>query len=206
MIIELDHIAKKFKNEWIFKNLSFTLNSGNYYAIVGHNGSGKSTLLSVISGIMPPSQGKVHYLVNDKEIHGDDAYKNISYAAPYMDLIEELTLEECLTFHLKFRSLNDGISFSDFFELAQLSAHKNKYINQFSSGMKQRLKLSLCFFSQSKCMLLDEPTTNLDEQGVAWYRSNVQTFSQDKIVIVSSNDKSEYDFCEERIDITKFKV
>ena len=130
--------------------------------LVGDNGSGKSTLLTVISGIMPPSEGKISYQKNSQEIHGDDVYKNISYSAPYMDLIEELTLEECLTFHLKFRKLNSGISFSEFFELAQLTAHKSKYINQFSSGMKQKVSIARAVIHDPALVVLDEPTTGLD--------------------------------------------
>ncbi|SOE19594.1 ABC transporter [Spirosomataceae bacterium TFI 002] len=205
MRIELENIAKKFKNEWIFRNLSYTFHTSKSYAILGSNGSGKSTLISIISGINPASKGELKYVVDEKTLDPDDIHSHISFAAPYMELIEELTLLESLRFHAKFRPFVSGMDEEAFLERVFLTAHKDKFINQFSSGMKQRLKLAFALFFQSDCVLLDEPTTNLDDQGVVWYLENVQAFSKERILIISSNNKTEYNFCEEQIDITNFK-
>lgn len=205
MRIELENIAKKFKNEWIFRNLSYIFHTNKSYAILGSNGSGKSTLISIISGINPASKGELRYVVDEKALDPDDIHSHISFAAPYMELIEELTLLESLRFHAKFRPFVSGMDEEAFLKRVFLTAHKDKFINQFSSGMKQRLKLAFALFFQSDCVLLDEPTTNLDDQGVAWYLENVQAFSKERILIISSNNKTEYNFCEEQIDITNFK-
>lgn len=201
----LENIAKRFKNEWIFKNLNYTFEKNTKYAIVGHNGSGKSTFLSVVTGINPPSRGNVNYFVEGKAIDGDDIYAHITFAAPYMELIEELTLNEIIELQQKFRPFVDGMGHQVFLQKVKLEQHQNKPISQFSSGMKQRLKLGLALFFKSGCVFLDEPTSNLDEFGVEWYLENVQSYVKDRILIISSNNKTEYNFCEEQIDITNFK-
>lgn len=201
----LENIAKRFKNEWIFKNLNYTFEKNTKYAIVGHNGSGKSTFLSVVTGINPPSRGNVNYFVDGKAIDGDDIYAHITFAAPYMELIEELSLNEIIELQKKFRPFIEGINHQVFLQKVRLEQHQNKPISQFSSGMKQRLKLGLALFFKSDCVFLDEPTSNLDEFGVEWYLENVQSYVKDRILIISSNNKTEYNFCEEQIDITNFK-
>ncbi|MGR3809459.1 ABC transporter ATP-binding protein [Jiulongibacter sp. NS-SX5] len=205
MTIELQNIGKKFRNEWIFIGLNYTFKKEHAYAITGHNGSGKSTILRVLSGMMPANEGKISYDLNGSEIRADEAYKQMAYAAPYLELIEEYTLEEILDFHINFKPLLSGISKSSFFELVYLTQEKTKRLKEFSSGMKQRLKLGLSFFTESEVLFLDEPTTNLDEKGIQWYIDQVSKVKKSKLVIISSNDKREYQFCDQILDITHYK-
>ena len=86
-----------------------------------------------------------------------------------------------------------------------LEKDADKLISNFSSGMKQRLKLGLAFFSESSIAFLDEPTSNLDEKGVNWYLENVREILNKKLVFISSNQKHEYDFCSELIHIPDHK-
>ena len=81
----------------------------------------------------------------------------------------------------------------------------NKQIRYFSSGMKQRLKLAQAFFSNTAVLLLDEPTTNLDPDGILLYKQLITDHTKDQLVIVSSNDEQEYDFCKEVISINDYK-
>lgn len=204
MEIHLHHIAKKFKKEWIFKDLSYSFSFGKSYAIVGYNGSGKSTFIQVLAGVIPPTKGEIKLTIENGElVSDDDFYSYISMAAPYMELIEELTLAESINFHEKFKPLL--LSQNEFLAKCYLIEHRHKKIGEFSSGMKQRFKLGLAMFSSSPCVILDEPTSNLDEQGCNWYLENVKAIMKDKLLIISSNDKSEYSFCDESLDITNFK-
>lgn len=205
MEILLSNIGKKFRTEWIFRGIDYHFEAGKSYAITGHNGSGKSTLLRVISGMMPANEGKVIYQNNGLVIGNEETYKRISFAAPYLELIEELTLAEILDFHVNFKPFLPDINKEDFFNLVFLTKEKNKPLKQFSSGMKQRLKLGLSFFTESDVVFLDEPTTNLDETGIQWYIDQVSKLKKSKLVIISSNDKREYQFCEEILDVTAFK-
>ena len=205
MEILLSNIGKKFRTEWIFRGIDYHFEERKSYAITGHNGSGKSTLLRVITGMMPANEGKVIFQNQGTELGNDETYKRISFAAPYLELIEEFSLSEILDFHINFKPLIEGVKKDDFFELVYLTKEKTKQLKQFSSGMKQRLKLGLSFFTESDVIFLDEPTTNLDETGIQWYIDQVSKLKKSKLVIISSNDKREYQFCDEILDVTAFK-
>lgn len=212
--IMLEGVGKRFRYEWIFRNISKTFDSGNIYALLGSNGSGKSTLMKILSGHLSPSEGKISFYVKDKLQDEDSIYKHISYAAPYVELIEELTLNEMIQFHIKFKPLSKGVlsdsntlKTNDLIEILGFEKSKNKEIRYFSSGMKQRLKLALAICSDSPILLLDEPTTNLDAQGVAWYRQLIRRFTEggNRLTIVASNIEHDYDFCNQMLNIEDFK-
>lgn len=204
--IELNNIGKRFRYEWIFKNITHSFQSGKSYALLGPNGSGKSTLMKILSGHLTPSDGQITFLNTDKKIDGDDVYQHISYSAPYIDVIEEMTLTEIIAFHSKFKPLSKGLKINDLIQLLNFKNAADKEIRFFSSGMKQRLKLALSICTDTPTLLLDEPTTNLDAQGVAWYRDLMQQFSdKNRLVIVASNIEHDYDFCEEQMNILDYK-
>lgn len=193
-LITLKNVSKKFGSNWIFKNVTAEFTAGKKYAITGANGSGKSTLLKVLAGIITPNSGEIRFLF-------DDVYQHVSFCAPYMDLPEELTLNELYRFHENIRHLS--ISRQAFMDEVQLEGDKE--IRNYSSGMKQRLKLALAFFTEGKVLLLDEPSATLDEHWNNWYLKNVQQVVPERLVIVSSNIPAEYVFCDEVLDIEKFK-
>ncbi len=206
MELKLNQVSKRYQFEWIFKDISLHVPAFSHWAITGSNGSGKSTLLKCLSGMNPLSHGSISYFSEGKEIHGNEIFKSLVISAPYMELPEEFTLRELLQFHFKFKRPADNLPLDEMMEIMYLKIHQNKPISQFSSGMKQRLKLGLCFFSDSKLILLDEPTSNLDEQGIAWYLQLVKEFSKNKTLFICSNDPKEYSFCPHEIRIEDFKV
>jgi ABC-type multidrug transport system ATPase subunit len=205
MNIKLTNLGKRYNREWIFRNLNFQFDINRHYAITGPNGSGKSTLLQVIAGSALYNEGKIEYHCLDKPVEPEKIFKNISFAAPYLDLVEEMTLHEFLNFHQKMKSWISPFDTRQIILLSGLEKSAHKQIRYFSSGMKQRVKLAQAIFSNVPAVLLDEPTTNLDEEGIELYTTLVENFCKDRLVIVSSNDKSEYSFCEERIDMLNYK-
>ena len=204
--ISLENIGKKFKNEWIFRNLSFEFLKNESIAIIGPNGSGKSTLMQALAGAIPINEGKVTYINEEKFIPDENWHDLLSFSAPYLELIEEFTLAESVNFHIKFKPFQNDLTSSDFLQIIDLEKHKNKPVKNFSSGMRQKLKLGLAFYSRTQILLLDEPTSNLDQNGFEWYLHNVEKALKDKIVIVSSNEPKEYPFCEKHLNILDFKV
>ncbi len=206
MKIELAKIGKKYRNEWIFRNTNLTFSSNESYTFVGPNGSGKSTLLQVIAGSLPQSEGEINYTENGNVISMEDVFRKITIAAPYLELIEEFKLLELVDFHQKFKPLKDNISPIQLLELIQLAPHKDKAIRNFSSGMKQRLKLGLAFYSDCPVIMLDEPTSNLDAQASAWYLSQVEQHTHNRLLIICSNQPQEYTFCKNIIDIRDYKL
>ena len=205
MRIEVENLGKKYAKEWIFRKLDMQFDSQFSYAITGPNGSGKSTLLQTLTGVFLPTEGTVSYFKEDENIIEEDFYKHLDIVTPYLELIEEFTLDEFLKFHFKFKRLAEGVAIDDFIQHVYLEKDRDKQLQNFSSGMKQRLKLGLAFYSQSPICFLDEPTSNLDEQGTDWYLSHVKRALDKKLVIISSNQKHEYDFCDKVINIPDFK-
>ncbi len=193
MNIELQNIGKRYGLEWIFRKVNFSFEFGKSYALTGHNGSGKSTLLKILSGGLTPSEGKVLFTENEQPKSPYEIAHEVAYVAPYIHLIEEFTLNEMLHFHFKFKKMKVS-SIDEFMDILQLKAHKSKFIRDFSSGMMQRLKLSLAIMSDTKILLLDEPTSYLDENAIQWYRELLQEHTQDRLLIIGSNQKHEYTF------------
>lgn len=204
MQIQATGLGKKFIREWIFRGLDTVIEQGKPTAITGPNGSGKSTFLQILSGHHLPNEGNIAYTNEGQLIPIEKVYRYISIAAPYLEVIEELTLDELLDFHFKFKALKD-LSVPEFKELVYLENQGKKEVKKFSSGMKQRLKLGLCFFTDAKICFLDEPTSNLDEFGVKWYLDNIKKVLKEKVIVVSSNQKLEYEFCEQVIHIPDYK-
>lgn len=204
MTITLDKIGRRFNQEWIFRNIDYRFLQGNKYAVLGPNGSGKSTLLNLILGALSPSEGTIDYDL-DKKAPVDVIYQYMSFAAPYLDLIEEFTLQETIDFHYKFKALYEGYSTERVMDLLGLAKSQDKPLKYFSSGMKQRTKLALACCTATPVLILDEPTSNLDKQGVSWYHDIIEKFTPGRLVIIGSNQESEYSFCNHFVQITDFK-
>jgi ABC-type multidrug transport system ATPase subunit len=205
MNIIAQNLGKKFRNEWVFRNLNYEFQSEESYTFIGANGSGKSTLLQVLSGFMPHSEGLINYKNNSKLVSIDDFYKHLVIAAPYLELIEDFTLTEIIDFHVKFKPFKNKLSVKEFIDFIELPKAKNKEVKFFSSGMKQRVKLGLAFWSDSEILMLDEPTSNLDAEASTWYLKNVQEYSKSRLLLLCSNQPSEYEFCKNILNIQDYK-
>ena len=204
MRILLTDAGKRFNREWVFRHIDQVFETDETYAITGPNGSGKSTLLQVIAGSTALSEGNLAFS-GLTPIEDEDHFREVSMAAPYLELIEEMTGMEFLSFHRHFKPFLKGFQPADILHAVQLEHAGNKQIRYYSSGMKQRLKLAQCILSESPFILLDEPCTNLDETGIALYHHLISEFTGSRCVIVSSNDKVEYQFCRKLVEITKYK-
>lgn len=205
MEIQLDQVAKKFNREWVFRDITLNINQSDITAITGPNGSGKSTLLQVIAGSLLHTEGKISYRHDQKAIDSEEIYKYLALVAPAMSLPEDFTLMEFLTFHFKFKTLKAGYEIEALPEIFKLEKSVDKYIKNFSTGMKQRLKLGVAFYADVPMILLDEPATNLDKSGFDWYINEVEKILPEKMVFVCSNRQDEYSFCNNFIDILAYK-
>jgi len=204
MKITTENLGKRFNREWIFRNVSLTFESGTVYAIVGPNGSGKSTLLQILWGQLPPSTGTLTYATQQGVIPVEEIFRELSIATPYQELIEEFTLEEMVRFHFRFKKSRGG-SVGEVIERLELRHASKKLISNFSSGMRQRLKLGLAFLSESAILFFDEPTTNLDKKSMGWYHDQFSLLPPGLLVLIASNQESEYPNTAQKIDISTFK-
>lgn len=206
MQIILEKISRKYNFEWIFRDIDYRFESGEAYAILGSNGSGKSTLLQIVSGHLHPTSGTITYEINGQRLAAEGFFRHVSYSGPYLEILEEFTLEEMIRFHYQFRKFRNGMNPEDVIKATTLAKNRSKAIRYFSSGMKQRVKLALAILSDTPVVLLDEPASNLDRQGIEWYRNLVSENSEDRIVIVCSNSQpQEHDFCGHSISIDDYK-
>ena len=206
MQISLNGAGKKFRTEWIFKELNYVFSKPGPYAILGANGSGKSTLLKIISGYGSLSSGGIQWQLNQQAIERNDIYTHVSLCAPYMELPEEFTLEELLRFHFAFKKPLHQLKLAEMISLAGLEKSSGKQFKVFSSGMKQRVKLALSFFSDTPLLLLDEPCTNLDAEGVKWYNELLQQYTVNRLTIIASNSAHEIEKCKQSIKLEDYKT
>jgi ABC-type multidrug transport system ATPase subunit len=204
-IITVSGLGKRFNREWIFRDLNYTFEPAHVYALIGPNGSGKSTLLQVLWGQLPPSKGQLKYHYKNIEIPVDEIFKHLTVATPYLDLIEEFTLSEHLRFHFKLKPSRNQMDEKEILDRMKLTHAKDKHIANFSSGMKQRVKLGLAFFTQADLIFLDEPTTNLDLEATTWYHEQLRQLPSACTVFIASNQANEYPSDAHTLNVLDYK-
>lgn len=205
MEIVLENMGRRFNRDWIFKGIDYTFVSGKSYAVLGPNGSGKSTFLQVLASSLSPSAGKVSYVYKGLPVAVDSFYRYLALTAPYLELPEEFTLRELISFHFRFKQFRPGIQMAYILDLLNFPGAADKQIRNFSSGMKQRTKIALALCADTPVLLLDEPTSNLDQQGILWYLDLIKEHTAGRITVVGSNQPHEYAFCDHELLVTDFK-
>jgi ABC-type multidrug transport system ATPase subunit len=205
MKISLDGVSKRYQRHWVFRNITAEVASASSLAILGQNGSGKSTLLRMLAGMQPPTAGSIQHTLGAATIPQPELFRYLSFCAPGVELPEELSFEELLRFHFSFKKLLPGYTLSQVIAETGLQKRRSIPIADFSSGMRQRVKLAQALFSDTPLVFLDEPCTNLDEAGVAQYLEWIGRLTPGRTVIVASNDPREYSFTENRIRISDYQ-
>lgn len=197
-----DKISKSFNNkQFIFKNISFEAKNGDIIAIRGPNGSGKSTLIRIIAKILSPTYGKISWIDANNNFDQENLHLYYGFVAPYYNLYEEFTPVELIKITAKIRNLKlDNSSINQLLHDYLLFEHRNKFIRNFSSGMKQRMKLLLSNIHNPIVLIYDEPTTNLDEIGVNLVTKIITDKAKNNgIVFLASNDEREINLCTKHI-------
>lgn len=203
--IQLNDVGKIYHEQWIFKGIQLSLSSNTGYHVNGKNGSGKSTFLKILSGFIRPSVGVIHWKENDQSIEKEQIHKHFSWAAPYTQLFDSYNLKELFEFFASQQRMKVD-SAEAFAEIIQLKEHLLKPLRNYSSGMQQRVKLGLAILSDTDVLILDEPSSNLDEPSIKWFQELLEAHKENRILIVASNNKPhETVFCSEKIEIEAFK-
>jgi len=205
MQVNFKDAQRSFGAQIVFNKLNYRFEENSKTAVLGGNGSGKSTLLKCLYGALSLSHGAVTYHLADKELNAQEAVNKISFSGPYFELIEELEALEFLETYQRFRRLL--INPADILNYAYLEQSSQKKIKQFSSGMKQRLRLSLALFSASELVILDEPTANLDPQGIEWYKELLVSQLGKRSLVVGSNfSEDEIFLCQDKLKVSDFST
>lgn len=201
MHISVENISKRYTTGWVIKDFSLQIPSKTKIAITGPNGSGKSTLIQMIAGYLSCTKGGITYAYKGKNIQRDNVYQYISMSAAYAELDEEFTPIEIYKHYSHFKKFltND---FKEFLDLADLKRERNQSISSFSSGMKQRLSIALACCMDLPLLIMDEPTSFLDQQRKSWYQDMLSNYAKEKTVIIASNDPIDYKCCDKVVSIT----
>jgi heme exporter protein A len=204
--INADSITKTFGRRLVFRNINFAFSKNGIYGISGSNGSGKTTLLKIAANLLSPTKGTIVYKDSDKNISSEKINNYVGFMAPYLVLYDEFSPLENLRHFAKIR----GISFNkekveNLLEGLNLSSRKDERLKVYSSGMKQRVKFIFSLIHLPKLLLLDEPTSNLDEKGKKIVYDLIEKEKEDRIIIIASNDGKELELCEQMINVERYK-
>ena len=202
--LKLNKISKHYAGTLLFKDISFELRPGEVLAITGWNGSGKSTLLRIIAGLVRPSSGKVEMFMEDVPIPKEARRKFLGMVAPAFSLYDDLTAFENIEFFSTVRGITyDHESSQDLMEQMGLTEKAHKLCRNYSSGMKQRLKLAQALLHNPPLLLLDEPGCNLDSKGMKIVEEVISKQRQLGMTVIASNEKREVDYGDRVINLSE---
>jgi heme exporter protein A len=203
MTVTLAGVTKEFNRRSIFRDISFSLASRDSLAITGRNGSGKSTLVKIICGLLSPTRGAVEYSLEGKRIAQEEISNHIGLVSPYLQLYDEFSGVENLELLSKIRSglaLRNG-RIDEVLKGVGLWERRRDFVRTYSSGMKQRLKYAFAVMHEPDILILDEPTSNLDSDGIEMVRRAVSEQLKGSILVVATNDAEEATWCARKLEL-----
>ncbi|WP_173021400.1 ATP-binding cassette domain-containing protein [Lewinella sp. W8] len=197
--VDFQSVSKRFARRWILKDFTYTFRSGTTYGIKGRNGSGKSTLLRLLCGQLTPSRGAISYHRDESPLKVDEAYRMVSWSGPYLELVEELPIEEFFQFHFNIKPPLPGIKIGEIPQLIELEPYRRRKIMDCSSGMRQRVLLASALYANTPVLMLDEPTVTLDREAVEWFHEQLNRYGSGRLVVIASNEDDDLRSCDEII-------
>ncbi len=198
--LEVSNLRKDFDRRPVFKNLNFTLTNSDSLAITGRNGSGKSTLVKVLANTYSQTSGRVSFSIGSKPVERQSFYKFIGFVSPYLNLYDEFTGFENLHFVANLRGLKNSL-IEEVLKRVGLFERRDDLVKIYSSGMKQRLKIAFAIIHNPLILMLDEPTSNLDTEGIRIVDSIAQEYRNGRILIIATNDQHERNLCHKDINL-----
>ena len=205
-IVKAESLSKTFGRRLIFSDLSFRFDRTGIFGISGPNGSGKSTLVKIIAGLLSPTKGKVEHIYQEKEIPAEKLHNYIGFVSPYLVLYEEFTARENLELFAKIRNVPfDPERIEYLLKVFLLLERKDDLVKTYSSGMKQRMKFIFAMMHSPQLLILDEPTSNLDDEGKESVYKIIREQGNNRIIIIASNERTDLELCSEKIVIQNYK-
>ncbi len=199
--LNVTSLSKQFGTNRVFTGLSFSAEAG-VMGIAGSNGSGKSTLLKCVSGLMKSSSGSAEWIVDGIATDKQSLKPLIGFAAPYIQLYEELTVNENLKFITDINKNYENILAAELLTYLGASEFANSHFGELSTGQQQRAKLAAALIHKPRILLLDEPGSNLDKKGRKVIESIISRFREkDGLVLLASNQTYELDLCDHVLNL-----
>lgn len=204
--LKVESLQKSFGRRLVFNGINFTLDKPCIFGISGPNGSGKSTLIKILAGITSPSKGKIIHSLDGKEINSIELHNNIGFCAPYLVLYDEFSAWENLNYFAMIRDITFDIERAkNLLEKFLLLNRKDDLVKTYSSGMQQRLKFIFALIHSPKFIFLDEPTSNLDDEGKETVYNLIKSESENAILVIASNEKNDLVNCSEVLELNNYK-
>lgn len=200
--LDVTQLTKSFGSTTVFSDISFTYR-GKSLGIAGPNGSGKSTFLKCVAHLLPLTGGSIKWKKEEQYLEPEDFQRQLGYAAPYINLYSELSCRENLSFLTRIRhESEDNTRIGKWIQKAGLAHVADQPFGTLSTGQQQRLRLASALFHQPTILLLDEPGSNLDQEGRALVNNIVHSFQSDnKLLIIASNNPDELNLCDQTFSI-----
>jgi heme exporter protein A len=193
--LRVEQVAKRFGGRTIFQGVQAEVREGEVLVVTGPNGSGKSTLLGILAGLIRPSRGRALWLEDDKELGPEFRRHNLGWVAPDMALYQELTARENLRFFTRVRGLSGAeAEIEPLLEQVGLGRRADDVVRTYSSGMRQRLKYAFALLGAPRALLLDEPTANLDADGVAMVDAVIHAQRERGLLVLATNEARETEY------------
>ncbi len=199
------NLKKVFNRRVIFQNISFSVQQKQTLLVTGRNGSGKSTLVKILSDVLSPTEGSVSISPIGSEKNFQRT-STIGLVSPYLQMYDEFSAEENLQYALAIRGMRTESSFiQSLLKKVFLYERRNDAVRTYSSGMKQRMKYAFALVHNPSILILDEPTSNLDAEGIAMVKEIMHEHREKGILIVATNDLSDVDRFEVQVDLNVTK-
>jgi heme exporter protein A len=200
--LQAETLGKRFGLRNIFSRISFSLADGDVLAITGRNGSGKSTLLKILANVAERSEGKVQWMLDGKSLTDEELPRHLGFVSPYLQLYGEFTAWEHIELVQELRGLSLDAGYAlELLERFTLAERRHDRIGTFSSGMMQRVKIICALVHRPSFLMLDEPTSTLDQQGIDTIYSLVSERSYPRVTLIGTNDASDLQLCSSSISV-----
>lgn len=190
MAVKIEALTKRFGLAWALNGIDLTLHQGEHLAVFGPNGAGKTTLIRILSTLVKPTSGSVFLLGSDLQQKGEKVRRAIGVLTHHPLLFDNLTARENLKFYGKMYGVKDlNVRIDNLLTDVGLTEYRDQRVETFSRGMQQRLAIARCLIHEPHLLLLDEPHTGLDQNGIAFLTQTLEAFlNEGKTVVMTCHD------------------
>ena len=206
-MLEVKNIVKKYGTNTAVNNLSFTVDDGEIFGLLGENGAGKTTTFRIIMGLLEPNSGNV--LLNHEKIDYSKTDK-IGFVTEERSLLTKLSVQEQIEFYATLKGMEKqeiDKRLDQWLEKFEITSYKNRKIKELSKGNQQKIQFISAVIHEPKLLILDEPFTGLDPINVKLMKEAIIDLKNKGCSIIFSSHQMEYieDFCEKLVILVKGK-
>lgn len=200
--VEVKNLSKAYQSRKLFTDVSVTIPDRSVFVVLGHNGAGKTTFLRILCGLIPATSGQIEFVMDGKVLTPREKRAQLGLVSPDLELYGELSAAENLEFFSGVRGLPFSLDRArEVLEFVGLKGRGRDYVATYSSGMKQRMKYAYALLHDPHILVLDEPTTNLDEVGVALVDRIIRRQKERGIVIMATNEPREVSYGDQTLSL-----